>query len=209
MWAPHPKRASGVRPRTRRAGAKSRTAMVPADVHFPAAATHHMTAAVTRTSHRMAPAMMPASTANGVTTAVPAPMSAATHGVAATMASSAAVTTALFSVGEGRDRNGEKCGKRDARKASHGWNLHGPRAPPGKRRPGEAGSVQVNRPGRGTRAALRHSIGQSVRAPARKFTATLASARTPTTSANSSTMKSGEWLGAAVIGSCPSGTAPT
>jgi len=56
--------------------------------------------------------------------------------------------------------------------------------------------------------ALRR-CGQSVRAPARKFTATLARARTPMTSADSSTMKFGEWLGAAVIGSCPRGTTPT
>ena len=111
---------------------------MPADTH--SAATHHMTAAVTRTSHRMAAtmtrtphrmaaAMMPASTANGVTPAMSATVAAATHGVAATMASSSAVTTALLGVGEGRDRNGEKCGKRDARKAGHGWNLHGPVRP--------------------------------------------------------------------------------
>lgn len=100
---------------------------MPADT--PSAATHHMTAAVTRTSHRMAPAMMLATTANGVTPAMTSTVSAAaTHGVAAAVSSpmaTATAATALFGVGEGRNRNGEKCGKRDARKAGHGWNLHG------------------------------------------------------------------------------------
>ena len=88
----------------------------------------------------MAAAMMPASTAKGVAPAMPAPVSAATHGVAATVAPSAAMPAALFGVGEGRDRNGEECGKRDARKAGHGRNLHGPVRPKRKRRAGQVGS---------------------------------------------------------------------
>src|ERR1700742_1075185 len=124
--------------------------MMPADTH--SAAAHHMTAAVTRTPHRMA--MMPASTPNGMATAMPTPVAAATHSVPATMASSPAVTAALLGVGEGRGRNGDECGKRDARKAGHGRNLHGPVRPKRKRRGGQQGSGWNNsRAFRGLRCA--------------------------------------------------------